>query len=127
MRLTAMHNYKITPAKKENTKKYSVLNGDKPTVLREPLVSRLVCSWKILETYFSNQLHDTKNTQQRRNNVQRGKEIRPRKKHREDKGKGKRKGNLTVTCRMEAIQYSEKEFLFFCSDRTEKTSVKEKQ
>jgi hypothetical protein len=86
-----------------------MLNGEKHTVLQEPLVSRLACSWKILKTYLSNKLHDTKNTQQRRNDVQRRKEIRSGKKHREYEGKAERKMSLTVTCRMEAIPYSEQE------------------
>ena len=80
-----------------------MLNGEKHLVLQEPLVSRLSCSWKILKTYLWNKLHDKKNTQQRRNDVQSRKENRSGKKLRACEGEGERKKNLTVTCRMEVI------------------------
>ena len=100
-----MHNYKtiilMTLAKKENTTKYFKLNGEKHLVLKEPLVSRLPCSCKILKNHLSNKLHDKKNTEKRRNDVQRRKEIRSGKKHRGCEGEGEMKMNLTVTCRME--------------------------
>jgi len=92
----------MTFAKKENTTKYFMLNGEKHLALKEPLVSRLSCSSKIQKNHLSNELHDKKNTQKRRTDVQRRKEIRSVKKHRGCEGR-ERKMNLAETCRMEVL------------------------